>query len=455
MSDAALKDALAALGIEPALFHFNEGHPALGLFELVGAAMAAGATPEAAWASAKARTVFTTHTPVAAGNEMYSRDQILAVLGRIGDLIGDRERFLAVGRIHPTDPEAPSGMTPLAIRSTRSTNAVSRVHGEVARRMWQPMFPGRDVAGVPITHVTNGVHIPTWLDAPMRDLFDRRLGAGWSGRADDETVWAAIDDISDQELWAARMESRRGLLDLVRSRVVGDRLRRGEELSYSEAGAAGFDLDRVTLGFARRLATYKRLYLVAREPERALRLLAGDHGVQFVFAGKAHPSDDDAKRIVQGVFELKRAPDVAGRVAFLEDYDIPLAARLVAGCDVWINLPRPPLEASGTSGMKAAMNGSLNLSVLDGWWAEAYDGTNGWAIDATPGDEREQDSRDATRLFDLIEHEVVPMFHERDEHGLPHRWLAMVRSSLKTNGPRFSATRMVREYDTKIYRRRR
>jgi glycogen phosphorylase len=444
--------ALRALGLAPSVFHLNEGHPALAAFELLCEEQASGASWEEAWTAVTEQVVFTTHTPVPAGNETYGRDEVLHVLGELAEATGDPERFLASGRLDPLDPSQPSGMTVVGLRGSRSANAVSRRHGEVARAMWQPLFPDRRVEQVPITHVTNGVHIPTWLSPTMRDLLDRHLGAGWSARADDPATWAPVDGISDEELWAARGAARRHLIDRSRIRATQDRLRRGEDIGYVEAVQNGFDPERLTIGFARRLATYKRLYLLSLRPERALRLLGGDRPVQFVFAGKAHPLDDQAKRILRDLFALKGAPEVADRVAFLEDYDLSFAAELVAGCDVWVNVPRPPEEASGTSGMKAALNGSLNLSVLDGWWAEAFDGTNGWAIDGkVDPDPQAQDMRHADALFDLFEEQVTPMFYERDDAGRPARWLAMVRASLRTNGPRFSATRMVREYATRIY----
>jgi starch phosphorylase len=286
----------------------------------------------------------------------------------------------------------------------------------------------------------------------MRTLLDRHLGAGWMQRADDPDTWAAVDDIPDAELWAARCEARRRLIERARVRATQDRLRRGEDIGYVEAAEHGLDAQRLTIGFARRLATYKRLYLLSLRPDRAIRLLQGAQGVQFLFAGKAHPLDDDAKRIVRDLFQLKQSEAVAERVAFLENYDLSFAHEVVAGCDVWVNVPRPPEEASGTSGMKAALNGGLNLSVLDGWWAEAYDGTNGWAISGeVDADRASQDQRHADALFDLLEGHVVPLFHDHDEAGLPRRWLGMIRASLRTNGPRFSATRMVREYATRIY----
>ncbi|MDO8449605.1 MAG: alpha-glucan family phosphorylase [Rhodoferax sp.] len=447
--------ALRALGIEPAVYHLNEGHPVLGVFELLLQAQAqAGSDADDAWRRVREQVVFTTHTPVPAGNETYQRTEVLAMLGPIADLVGEREQWLSMGRMDPTNPDQPMSMTVLALRASRHANAVSQRHGHVARAMWQPLFPGRAVEDVPITHVTNGVHVPTWLHGPMRDLLDRHLGNGWLSRADEPATWEPVRDIPAPELWAARCAARAQLVDMITRRATSDRLRRGDPLDYAEAPSSGFDPDRLTIGFARRLATYKRLHLVALLPERALGLIGGVHPVQFVFAGKAHPDDIGAKEVVRQVFALKRAPSVAGRAAFLEDYDIPLAGHLVAGCDVWVNVPRPPNEASGTSGMKSCLGGGLQLSVLDGWWAEAWDGTNGWAINGDVDmDAQAQDQRDARTMFDLLERVVVPMFHERDADGVPQRWVAMMRRSLLTNGPRFSATRMVREYADRVYRR--
>ena len=442
---------LDRLGIEPSVLHINEGHPAVALAELIGRARDGGDDYDTAWSAARDRLVFTTHTPVAAGNETYDAGEAREMLHRMAAATGEPERFLAAGRLEPDDPEGRVGMTPLALRGARSVNAVSRRHGEVAREMWQPLFGG-DVDDVPITHVTNGVHVPTWLGPPMKALLDRHLGSGWLARADDPDTWQGVDDIPAAELWAARNESRAGLVGFIQERSASDRLRRGEPLAYADAARVGFDPGRLTIGFARRLAAYKRLNLLTLDPERALGLLTADPGLQFVFAGKAHPLDEGAKAILARAFELKGAPQVADRVAFLEDYDLSFAGRLVAGADVWVNVPRPPEEASGTSGMKAALNGGLNLSVLDGWWAEGYDGTNGWAIDGdTDPDHEAQDQRHAAALYDLLEQQVLPLFSDRDADGLPVRWLAMVRQSLKTNGPRFSATRMVREYAHRIY----
>ncbi len=443
---------LDALGIEPGLFHLNEGHPALAAVELAATSRHAGVSREDAWASVRQRIVFTTHTPVAAGNETYSGEELHSVLGRLAAESGSAEDVFAAGRVRPDDVNEPSGMTVLALRASRSANAVSELHGEVARAMWQPLYPEREAQDVPITHVTNGAHVPTWLQPPMRQVLDRYLGENWIRHADDAAVWAGVDNIPDDELWEARNAARRTLVDLVQLRATRDRLRRGEDIAYVNAAERGFDPDRLTVGFARRVATYKRLYLLSLRAERAIALLGGNTPLQFVFAGKAHPLDEGAKQIVHDLFQLNASPDVPHRVVFLEDYDLGMAGEVVAGCDVWLNVPRPPLEASGTSGMKACFNGGLNLSVLDGWWAEAYDRTNGWAIDGTVDpDEVGQDHRHADALFDLMQHDVVPMFHDRDQAGIPRRWLQMVRASLKTNGPRFSATRMVRDYVERIY----
>ncbi len=429
--------ALRAMGIEPRLFHLNEGHPVL-----------------AALDRDRDRLVFTTHTPVPAGNETYRPDQIMAVLGRLADETIGRDRLLMLGRVEPENPGESVGMTVLALRSTRSANAVSRRHGEVARGMWQPLFPERALEEVPITHVTNGVHVPTWLAPPMRALLDRYLGDGWLVRADDPDTWAAVDDISDAELWEVRRRMRSDLVAATRVRAAEDFLRRGEERGYVSAVASGLDPDRLTIGFARRLATYKRLYLLSLRADRARALVNSEYPAQFLIAGKAHPLDDAAKGLLRDVFQLKRDPAVAGRMTYLEDYDLTFAAELVSGCDIWVNVPRPPEEASGTSGMKAALNGALQVSVLDGWWAEGYDGENGWAIDGNVDwDHGAQDQRHADALFDLLEHHVAPLFHDRGDDGIPHAWLTKVKRSLRTNGPQFSATRMVREYAARIYAR--
>lgn len=445
--------ALAALRIRPALWHLNEGHPALAALELAREAIARGEAPERAVDSARGRIVFTTHTPVAAGNEAYGEGEIESALGAWAREAGPAgPALLSLGRPPGAPADAPFGMTDLALRTSRQANAVSRRHGEVARAMWAHEWPGRREADVPITHVTNGVHLPTWMAAPMRELLDRHLGPGWIERCAEPSTWTGVGSISDAELWAARSRMRADLVDFVRSRSVADRLVRGEPIPYVESAARTFDPAVLTLGFARRVASYKRLSLLVADAGRALSLLAGPRPVQVVIAGKAHPRDDGAKRMVQAVFALKEQQSAGARVVFLEDYDLPAARKLVAGCDVWLNLPRPPLEASGTSGMKAALNGGLNLSVLDGWWDEAFDGEDGWGIRSEPGpDEGTQDARDADALYGLLEREVVPLFHERDEAGLPRRWLERVRASLLRLGPAFNTARTLHDYVARIY----
>jgi starch phosphorylase len=329
----------------------------------------------------------------------------------------------------------------------------------VSRHIWREVFDAATDDEVPIGAVTNGVHVPTWLGGPMRELLDRTLGDGWLARADDPATWEPVLDIPDAELWGARDRARRELVEWLRDRDIGDRLARDEPRTAIEAAADSLDPDRLTIGFARRVAAYKRLPLLYRDLERTAKVL--EHA-QFAIAGKAHPRDLDAKQKLAGFFLLPWADDrIGGRMTFVEDYDMSIAARLVAGCDVWLNVPRPPWEASGTSGMKAAMNGAVNASVLDGWWAEAYDGRNGFAIGdpaeaelTEAADEEARDEADALALYDVLEGEVLPRFAARDAEGVPTAWVAMVKASLVTVGPRFCATRMVREYVDRVYTRR-
>jgi len=439
--------ALRALGIEPGVVHLNEGHAALAPLEL---AARGGADLE----HGRSRTVFTTHTPVPAGNDCYPPEQVVHAIGRLaGELGRSAEDLIPLGRTDGGDSGEPFGITQAALRLSRAANGVSRRHGEVSRSMWSALWPGRPVEQVPIGHVTNGVHVPTWIGGAMRELLDRHLGPDWIARAADPAAWAGIDEIPDQELWDARCRQRAELVEFVRARSTHDRLLRGDLREYVGAAAGGFEGGVLTIGFARRVATYKRLELLTADPEATLALLAGERPVQVVLAGKAHPRDDEAKHSLQRLFALKSARVVGQRVVYLDDYDLAVAAMLVRGCDVWLNLPRPPLEASGTSGMKSAFNGGLQLSVLDGWWAEAYDGANGWSLPGEQaGDADIQDQRDAQCLHELLAGEVLPAFYERDERGLPQAWLARVRHSLRTLGPRFCAARMLNEYLEGPYR---
>jgi starch phosphorylase len=446
--------AVRAMGYEPGVIHLNEGHAALAPLELARAWSDNGRALESALAKARSRTVFTTHTPVPAGNDEYPAEQVQDAIDRLAEEIGcSAERLLALGRDNPEDTSQPFGVTQAALRMSRAANAVSKRHGEVAREMWSWLWPGRKVGKVPIGHITNGVHVPTWIGKPMRELLTLHLGEDWLSHAADPETWAGVEQIPDQELWAARRLQRAELVDFVRERSVADRLMRSDAGRYVEAAARAFDPDVLTIGFARRVAIYKRLDLLLRDSEWTLSLLDGDRPVQVVLAGKAHPRDDDGKRALRRLFGMKTAKIVGERVVFLDDYDLASAASLVRGCDVWLNLPRPPLEASGTSGMKSMFNGGLQLSVLDGWWAEAYDGHNGWALSGNVmPDHDAQDERDAAKLHHVCDNEVLPAFYERDKDDLPSRWTALIKASLRTLGPMFCASRMLAEYVEDRYR---
>ncbi len=447
---------LQALGIEPGLVHLNEGHAALGAFERMRALREAGSTLEDALARVRDETVFTTHTPVAAGNEWFPPAEVEPVLGALHErLHAPASVFYDLGRLHPGSEQEAVALTPLALRTSRAANAVSRRHGEVSRSMWQALWPERPAPEVPIGSITNGVHTTSWMASPMQALLDRHLPADWRRRTSENAIWEAVAHIPDTELWQVRRTLRQRLVDEARERSVAMRLARSEPPDYVDAAMRLFDPDALTIGFARRVATYKRLHLLTLQLETGLRLLAdGQRAIQLVIAGKAHPVDEDAKQTLRRLLDFRRAPNVGGRIVFLEDYDLHLAPRIVAGVDLWLNLPRPPLEASGTSGMKVALNGGLNLSVLDGWWAEAYDGESGWAIASGPGDGHAQDEVDAAALYNLLESEVIPLFYERSPQGLPERWLARVKSSMRRLIPRFSADRMVREYEDSLYARK-
>ena len=441
---------LRMIGIDPAVIHLNEGHPALAPLELAAGRVAEGVPLEDALADVRRRVVFTTHTPVPAGNETYTRDEFLDAFDALPTRLGmEEEEFLALCRTDPADTSERPGMTALALRVSDRRNGVSRLHGEVAREMWRPLFGGVPAAEVPIGHVTNGAHLPTFLGRPIATLLDRHLGEGWRGRAGDAETWQPVLDIPNGELWEARCDARAGPVEFLRGKTEQDWLLRGEQIEEVREVARSLDADALTLGFARRLATYKRLHLLTYDPERIVRILSGGRPLQLLIAGKAHPNDEEGKETLQRIFQLRREGNgAAERLVVVEDYDLDIAAQLVSGCDVWVNLPRRPMEASGTSGMKATFNGALQLSVLDGWWAEAYDGTNGWAIPGEEGD----DERDAELFYDLLENEVVPLFYDRDAAGVPNGWCDKVKQALVTCAPSFTATRMVRDYASQMYR---
>jgi starch phosphorylase len=447
--------ALKALGLEPAAFHLNEGHAAFVVLQRIRDLLERGASFDSALEAIRASTIFTTHTPVPAGHDAFPFhlvEQHLA--GCWGTLGPNRDRFLALGS-HDSGQGAQFNMTALAMRSAANVNAVSRLHGEVTRGMWGDIWPGVPDAERPVAHVTNGVHVPTWISGELADLFTKHLGAGWIERQDDPAVWDAVLAIPDKELWAVRQSLRRHLFAFVRERA---RQRwTDEHVSTPRIVVAGtlLDPDVLTIGFARRFAGYKRPELVFTDAERLARILNGvGRPVQIVYAGKAHPADDVGKHHLQRVYRRALDPAFGGRVAFVDDYDLHVAHFLVQGCDLWLNTPRKPLEASGTSGMKAAINGVPHLSIGDGWWAEGFTSGNGWVIDggAPPGSSDETtDAADANALYRLLEEEVVPAYYDRDGSHIPRRWLAIVKESIRSVAPRFCARRMVKQYAERMY----
>lgn len=446
--------ALRALGIEPSVYHMNEGHAAFLTLELARERVARGENFHAAREELKRQVVFTTHTPVPAGNDVFGLELVDAYLGPIYPQLGiSRDEFLALGRRQPEDSTEPFGMTPLALRMTHAANGVSIKHAEVSRGMWQPIWPERLPADVPIEAVTNGVHPATWLAPEMRALLDRYLPEGWHDRAGDPDAWSAVDNIPDAELWSVHLGLKKKLIAVARERAYQDRLSRGEQGDYLQSAHHLFDPDCLLLGFARRVATYKRLKLLLSDRERALDLVSrAERPVHILIAGKAHPQDQEAKGVLQWFFEQRYEPRLWGGTAILAGYDVELAARMVQGCDGWLNLPRRPQEASGTSGMKAAMNAVLNVSILDGWWLEGYDGTNGWAVGShVPGDADYQDEVDGASLYEIVEKELIPLYYDRDENGVPGGWVYRMKRCLKTLGPQFSSHRMVQDYVRLLY----
>ncbi|CAN5824278.1 alpha-glucan family phosphorylase [soil metagenome] len=446
--------ALKALGMTPAVWHLNEGHAAFVVLQRIRDMIEQGQSFESALQEVRRSTVFTTHTPVPAGHDAFPfslvETHLAGAWGTLGDL---REAFLALG--HYDNGSGPMfNMTALALRTAGSTNAVSQLHGEVTREMWGPIWPGVPDDKRPVRAITNGIHVPTWLAWDMARLFEEYLGPDWLERHDEPALWARIMNIPDEELWAVRQSLRQYLFAFIRERA---RQRwTDEHVSAGRVVAAGTLLDpnALTLGFARRFTGYKRPELVFQDPDRLLRILkAARRPVQIVFSGKAHPADETGKHHLQQVYRRAIDPMFAGRVAFVDDYNLHVAHFLVQGCDVWLNNPRKPLEASGTSGMKASINGVPHLSIGDGWWAEGYTGHNGWLIDPkASGDQDAIDAADAAALYTLLENEVVPAFYERDSHGIPRAWLSIVRQAIITVSPRFSARRMVKEYADDLYR---
>jgi starch phosphorylase len=399
--------------------------------------------------------VFTTHTPVPAGHDRFNRELIEEHLGPMGESLGlPSHRMVEFGRVNPLDDGENFCMTVLALMMSRRANAVSALHGEVSRAMWTELFPGRTEETVPIGHITNGVHVPTWLAPQMARLYDRHFGTEWRDRSSDPLTWEKIEDVDDGELWETHLSLKSDLLEFVRSRAVDQCKRRGESPAILQKLSRAFSPDALTIGFARRFATYKRAGMILADME-LLASMVNDpkRPVQFVFAGKAHPHDHPGKEVLCRVAELMRDSRFADKLIFVEDYDINVGRHLVQGVDVWLNTPRRPLEASGTSGQKVVLNGGLNLSILDGWWAEAYDGLNGFAIGngRTHSDWQVHDASDTAALYRTLLDEVIPLYYQRDPDGLPRGWIKRMKRTIRTLGWRFNADRMVMDYTMKCY----
>ncbi len=444
---------LRALGHDPAVWHLNEGHAAFVVLQRIRELLEQGATFEAAHAEVRRTTVFTTHTPVAAGHDAFPFHMVETHLAGCWGGLGDhREDFLALGR-YDSGHGTLFNMTALAMRSAAGINGVSQLHGHVTREMWAPLIAELPPQSEPVKAVTNGIHLTNWMALELRRLLDRYLDEGWRDRHDDPAVWDDVLTIPDEELWATRDRMRTFMYDFVRERV---RARWMSDVTPTRVVAGGTLLDpgALTIGFARRMTAYKRPELIFSDPDRLTRLLSNPRRpVQIVFAGKAHPADESGKHALQGIYRRALDPRYAGRIAFVEDYDLHVAHYLVQGCDVWLNNPRKPMEASGTSGMKAASNGVLNVSIGDGWWPEGFAGGNGWLIE--PGveldDQGRQDAADADALYRLLETEVVPAFYERDAQDIPRRWVHMVKESIRTVAPQFCTRRMLKEYVERMY----
>ncbi len=448
--------ALRAMGITPGVLHLNEGHSAFGVLEAVRSRMEdEGIDFDEAASRVSREVVFTTHTPVPAGHDRFNHGLIEEHLGPLREQLGlSEDRLMALGRENPHNWGEDFCMTVLGLKLSRKANAVSALHGQVSRAMWTPLYPGRGEDAVPIGHITNGVHVPTWLATQMARLYDRHLGAGWQTRSGQASTWDGIENINDGELWETHLALKSRMLSFVRRRAVIQAERRKE--SSEELARLGrmMGLDVLTIGFARRFATYKRANLILADIEMLASMVNDPkRPVQFVFAGKAHPRDEPGKRVLQQIAQMMKDRKFAGHFAFVEDYDIRVGRNLVQGVDVWLNNPRRPLEASGTSGQKVVLNGGLNLSILDGWWAEAYDGLNGFAFGnaRTHSNTEIHDSRDGADLYRVLRDEVIPLYYQRDRDGLPRGWIQRMKRTIRTLGWRFNADRMVMDYTRECY----
>ena len=461
---------LRALGKEPSTFHMNEGHAAFLTLELIREKMAAGKTFAEAQALTKPECIFTTHTPVEAGHDRFTSELMNYALQRY--LAGQNipfQEILALGRVKSDDEHEPFCMTVLALKLCRAANAVSELHGQVSRHMWQHLYNVPENK-VPIGHITNGIHLLGWMKGSVRTfwrnklnengngeakLFREKFGSDWSSAINHADFWEKMTDpafVSDEELWALRYKLRRELIEFARRRLLlqNSRATPGDFIRFDHL----LNPDALTIGFARRFATYKRAPLIFQQFDNIVKLVRDkQRPVQFIFAGKAHPRDDDGKRFIQQIIHLSKHSELAGHVVFLENYDIHVARQMVSGCDIWLNNPRRPLEASGTSGMKASCHGCMGFSIMDGWWREGYDGNNGFSIgpDSHPNNIEEQDRVDSANLYQTLTEQVVPLYFNRDTHGIPREWIKRMRHSMATLVSQFTTDRMVKEYTTKYY----
>ncbi len=448
--------ALRKLGYEPAVWHMNEGHSAYMVLERLREFISQGIPFPEAVDKVTSSNVFTTHTPVPAGNDEFPLWLVEKYFSNYWPELGlDRDQFIDLAR-HSVSWGELFSMPQLALKFSAGRNAVSELHGVVARQMWTHVWPNTPADDVPITHITNGVHVGTWVARRLQHLYDRYLGSDWLEHADDPDIWELVNNIPDEQLWSIRQHLKRKLAAYIRERARQRWLNGGWHPVQVVASGVLLDPYALTVGFARRFAPYKRANLVLSNQERLLRIINdSERPVQFIFAGKSHPDDNEGgKMLIQEVYRMVKRCETGGRLVFLENYDMNLARYLVQGVDVWLNTPRRPNEASGTSGQKAGMNGVLNFSVLDGWWREGYNGKNGWAIGSETEyqDPAQQDAADANSLFEVLENEIIPLYyHSRSPDGLPTEWVARMKESIRTIGPHFSMRRMVKEYLERLY----
>jgi glycogen phosphorylase len=442
---------LRAIGVNPDVWHANEGHAGFMMVERVREYLEQGLALEEAVAKVRANGVFTTHTPVPAGHDTFGLEQVEHTLSHYWEESGmDRETFLSFGK-HPEIDHGTFHMTACGMHLSRYVNAVSEKHGRVTRENFAKLWPGRKTKDVPIFHVTNGVHLSSWMAWRMMDLLDSHLGPGWALRMTDRSFWEGVLSLDDHALCEAHKQLKGHLFSFIREKARKQWREKTEEAMDLVGAGTLLNHGVLTIGFARRFATYKRADLIFRDEERLLKLLTNPwRPVQIIFAGKAHPADEEGKRMLHKVYSYTRDPRFEGRIAFLQDYDLNSADRLLQGVDLWLNLPRIPMEASGTSGMKAALNAIPQVSTLDGWWAEGYTGMNGWALPVSTG-YPDPDSADAESLYTLLEREVVPLFYERDKDGVARGWIQQMKHALLEAGSRFTAARMVREYTERAY----